>query len=111
MLVLTRKPSQSVTIDNQITVKIVRIRGNTVQLGIEAPRDVQIMRSELLEAQPLPRGDAPQSNDLAAGRTSREDESADCPLPSEPGDHGRGQPLLATATTFSSPLQQFIFAP
>jgi carbon storage regulator CsrA len=34
-------------IDGQITVEILQIKGNTVRLGISAPRDVKIMRGEL----------------------------------------------------------------
>ncbi len=49
MLVLTRKPNQSIRIGDDITVNVVRVRGNTIQLGIEAPRQVNIVRSELLE--------------------------------------------------------------
>lgn len=48
MLVLTRKAKQSIRIADGITIRVVRIKGSTVQLGIEAPKDVQIVRSELL---------------------------------------------------------------
>ncbi|QDV28118.1 carbon storage regulator [Aureliella helgolandensis] len=48
MLVLTRKPNQSIKIGDNITINVVRVRGNTIQLGIEAPQDVSILRSELL---------------------------------------------------------------
>ncbi len=47
MLVLSRKPSESVVIDGDIRVTIVKISGNKVRLGIEAPPDVAIKRSEL----------------------------------------------------------------
>ena len=47
MLVLSRKPRESVLIDGDIRVTIVRISGNRVQLGIEAPPGVTIKRSEL----------------------------------------------------------------
>ena len=49
MLVLTRKPQQKLQIGENITVNVIRVRGNTVQLGIEAPRDIRVMRSELLD--------------------------------------------------------------
>ncbi|MCA9134449.1 MAG: carbon storage regulator [Planctomycetales bacterium] len=49
MLVLSRKPNQSIRIGDSITVNIVRIKGNTLQIGIEAPREVTILRAELLE--------------------------------------------------------------
>ena len=47
MLVLSRKPSESVVIDGDIRVTVVKISGNRVRLGIEAPPDVAIKRSEL----------------------------------------------------------------
>ena len=47
MLVLSRKPTQSIVIDGQIIVTLMEIRGNRVQLGIEAPREIPIVRTEL----------------------------------------------------------------
>ena len=48
MLLLTRKRGESIFIGDQITVTVVKIRNNSVQLGIEAPKDVKIVREELL---------------------------------------------------------------
>ena len=47
MLVLTRKIGEVITIDNNIKVQIVQIRGQQVRVGIEAPRDKKIQREEL----------------------------------------------------------------
>ena len=47
MLVITRKVNQQIVIDGGIRITVLRIRGNQVQLGIEAPRDVNVLRSEL----------------------------------------------------------------
>ena len=47
MLVLSRKVGQRLVIDDSITIVINRITGNRVQIGIEAPKDVHIMRGEL----------------------------------------------------------------
>ncbi|MBN1103160.1 MAG: carbon storage regulator CsrA [Deltaproteobacteria bacterium] len=49
MLVLTRKPKESVTIGNEIRVTLLEIRGNQVRLGIEAPRDTPVNRTEVYE--------------------------------------------------------------
>jgi carbon storage regulator len=49
MLVLTRKKSQSILIGNDIKIQILEIKGNYVSIGITAPRDTAIMRSELLD--------------------------------------------------------------
>lgn len=48
MLVLTRKPGESVIINGDIFVKVMEVRGNRVRLAFEAPRGVRIMRSELV---------------------------------------------------------------
>jgi carbon storage regulator len=47
MLVLSRKVGQRLVIGDSITIVINRIAGNRVQIGIEAPEDVHIMRGEL----------------------------------------------------------------
>jgi len=50
MLVLSRKPLQSIMVGPDIKITIVQVERNQVRLGIEAPRDVTILRDELLEA-------------------------------------------------------------
>ncbi len=47
MLVLTRKLGESIVIDGRITVKIIRVDGDTVKVGIQAPADVPIHREEI----------------------------------------------------------------
>jgi carbon storage regulator len=47
MLVLSRKAGERILIGDEIAVTIVRIGPNTVRLGIEAPRDMNIVREEL----------------------------------------------------------------
>lgn len=47
MLVLSRKPGEKILIGDNVTVTIVRIGPNTVRLGIDAPRDMNIVREEL----------------------------------------------------------------
>lgn len=50
MLVLSRKRSEKIVIDGKIVVTVVDIRGDKVRLGIEAPKDVSIHRSEVYDA-------------------------------------------------------------
>jgi carbon storage regulator len=47
MLVLSRKVGEKVVIGNNVTVQVVRVKGNRVTLGIVAPADVSILRTEL----------------------------------------------------------------
>jgi carbon storage regulator len=49
MLILSRKPGESIVIDGRITVKIVRLEGDMVKVGIEAPRDVPVHRQEVYD--------------------------------------------------------------
>lgn len=49
MLILTRKLNEEIKIGKGITLKIISISDNFVKIGIDAPQDVQIMRSELYE--------------------------------------------------------------
>jgi carbon storage regulator len=48
MLVLTRKLMEKLVIGDNICITVVRIEGGQVRLGIEAPPDVRIVRSELV---------------------------------------------------------------
>lgn len=49
MLVLTRKPGQSILIGDGIEVQVLSTAGEKVRLGITAPRDVAIFRDEVKE--------------------------------------------------------------
>ena len=50
MLVLSRKKDESVVINNDIRIVVVEIRGDKVRLGVEAPKEVPVHRSEVYEA-------------------------------------------------------------
>ena len=51
MLVLSRKVGDKLVIDGNITVEVVKIQGNRISLGIVAPSNVKILRSELTQPQ------------------------------------------------------------
>jgi carbon storage regulator len=53
MLVLTRKVGERIRIGDKVTLVVVKINGNVVRLGVEAPPDYNIARQELL-APPSP---------------------------------------------------------
>ncbi len=48
MLVLTRKQNEGILIGNEIKITLIDIDGDKVRLGIEAPRNVRVIREELL---------------------------------------------------------------
>ena len=47
MLVLTRKQNEKIKIGDDIVVSVLKIKGNTVRLGIEAPKNIRVVRGEL----------------------------------------------------------------
>ena len=49
MLILKRKPGEAIRIGDQITVSILSIDSGQVRVAIDAPVDIPILRSELLE--------------------------------------------------------------
>jgi carbon storage regulator len=49
MLVVTRKPGQSITVDGQAVITLVEMRAGTVRIGVEAPPTTKVLRTELLE--------------------------------------------------------------
>lgn len=50
MLVLSRKPNESIMIGDDIEVKIVEVKGDYVKLGITAPKCIPVHRKEIYEA-------------------------------------------------------------
>jgi carbon storage regulator len=53
MLVLSRKPGEKLHIGDDITITVLEVRGRTMKLGIEAPREVRVRRSELTRREEL----------------------------------------------------------
>lgn len=57
MLILMRRDQESIIIGDDITIKILAIKGNQVRLGIDAPKDVAVHRQEVYDKiNPTPQG-------------------------------------------------------
>ena len=66
MLVLSRKVDQEIVIDGNIRVRVLKVKGNTIRLGIDAPRDVHIARGELEPRDSRQATNLPKADDIAA---------------------------------------------
>ena len=49
VLILTRRPTQAFAIGNDITVTVLEIRGRQVRIGVNAPRETAVLRTEIVE--------------------------------------------------------------
>jgi len=47
MLVLSRKQKQQIKIGDDVVLTVLQVKGNTVRLGIEAPKEIHVIRGEL----------------------------------------------------------------
>ena len=64
MLVLSRKANESIVIDGNITVSVLRVDHDNVRLGIDAPLEIPVFRKEIYEA-------IKTNNEMAAGSAKR----------------------------------------
>ncbi len=71
MLILTRKPGESVMIEESVRITVLEVRGSQVKLGIQAPLDVRVNREEVLERQRAEAG-LPPIADLPAPPAPRQ---------------------------------------
>lgn len=50
MLILTRKPEETLVINKSIRVRVMSVNGNQVRIGIDAPKDIEVDREEIFLA-------------------------------------------------------------
>ena len=83
MLVLTRKQSEKIQIGNNITITVIRMKGKSVRLGIEAPNNVNVLRGELVFDQANDPADihCESSEPCAAMPRATEDTIIECRVP------------------------------
>lgn len=98
MLVLTRKADQKIIIGEEIEITIVRVRGNAVRLGINAPREVSVVRGELDRKI---RAASSTSGELKKNRPLPVTQQGDASLQSEPPP--RRNTAMETASTGIDP--------
>jgi carbon storage regulator len=70
MLIITRRPGEKIMLGDEIVVHVMEIVGNSVRVGIQAPRSVPVYREEIWNA-------VREENRAAA------DAPADLPIPTE----------------------------
>jgi carbon storage regulator len=63
MLILTRRPNETLNIGTEITVTVLRVKGNQVRIGVNAPRNVAVHREEIFEKVRAEHVEEAQSND------------------------------------------------
>ncbi|TSC94654.1 MAG: carbon storage regulator CsrA [Parcubacteria group bacterium Licking1014_1] len=81
MLVLSRRKEESIIVNDNIVITVIEIRGDKVRLGIEAPREVPVHRSEVVEAIRLKEAAASQAASQAASPSSQPSSSPPLPSP------------------------------
>lgn len=50
MLIITRRPGQKIVLGDDVTVEVIEVSGQTVRIGIQAPRSVPVYREEIWSA-------------------------------------------------------------
>ncbi len=100
MLVLTRKQQERIHIGDNITITVVRIQGNGVRIGIEAPREVRVVRGEVAVKDALAEREFAVVS-AEAGRSGASTAEGDVPTGAPRAGHvdgpaaSRRRPLLA----------------
>lgn len=57
MLILTRRVGETVMIGDDVAVTVLRVKGNQVRIGVNAPKHVSVQREEIFERMKLETGD------------------------------------------------------
>jgi carbon storage regulator len=71
VLVLTRRPGESVMIGDDVVITVLDVRGDVVRLGIKAPRSVQVHREEVYRELQKANQEAASPSDVAVAALAR----------------------------------------
>ncbi|HUW78814.1 MAG TPA: carbon storage regulator CsrA [Candidatus Nanopelagicaceae bacterium] len=79
MLILSRRVGESVMIGDDVVVTVLDVRGDSIRIGIQAPKDVQVHREEVYAA-------VIAANQAAASSSPEKLAKLAAMLPTTPGD-------------------------
>ena len=74
MLMMTRRAGQEIILGEDITIEIVEVAGNTVRLGVDAPRSIPVYREEIWTAVRAENEAAASATDLPAAPAAPPDQ-------------------------------------
>jgi carbon storage regulator CsrA len=106
MLVLTRKANEQIQIGDNVVITILQVKGQSVRVGIEAPREVRVLRSELPRTEEFP---------VEQPAVEPDRRSEHVKMPRIRGELRRSMlrnsPLLASAAPLTTCVEQFRISP
>lgn len=106
MLVLTRKINQQIRLNDDITITVLRAKGNSVRIGIDAPRSVRVVRGELeLQGESEP---APETLQLEAMDEEALQQTAPTASATSTEAEPSVYPMRTTKPLASAPLSAFL---
>jgi carbon storage regulator len=85
VLVLSRRPGESIVIGNEVTVTILEVRGDQIRVGVDAPREVQVHREEVFRQLEAENADAAGNAASARRLVARMPPNATRPTPRAEG--------------------------
>jgi carbon storage regulator CsrA len=77
MLVLTRKTTEQIRIGDNIVISVLKLKGNAVRIGIEAPRDIRVLRGELPTFDETMEVDSAEASQVSAPPTAPTDTNSE----------------------------------
>jgi len=108
MLVLTRKQAEQIQIGENVVITILRVKGQSVRIGIEAPREVRVLRAEL----PKTADQSGQSQSISVAADAISDSPAARPTPQSDSrarrSSARGFRSGQVANPLASPLARIL---